>query len=202
MKRERNYLDPLIKSLKFVSCLVRRNLINFMKCCLLDILNYLGPLINSADDSRHWGYFLPCIKYEWCLERSVYWINSINSLRNHSTIFQCHSIARIYNRSHVHCFLLDLPVFMRRPKQTWHSSTWSPSWSCSPPSNCGTFSDWIPRWTWSLPHCSGPGVTYLASCWLCWSCSWHIPSRWVLRPFFFFLPRPPSRHGWKNYIFV
>ena len=41
--------DSLKKSLNFASCCVRRNFIDFLKCCLQQILNSSGLLVNSAN---------------------------------------------------------------------------------------------------------------------------------------------------------
>ena len=48
MKRERKYPDSIIKSLNLIICWVKRNIINFVKCCFWQILNYSDLLVNSA----------------------------------------------------------------------------------------------------------------------------------------------------------
>ena len=57
--------DSLKKSLNFASCCVRRNFIDFLKCCLQQILNSSGLLVNSANvihkDISFWDIFFPAM---------------------------------------------------------------------------------------------------------------------------------------------
>lgn len=53
------------------------------------------------------------------------------------------------------------------------------SWSCCPPSSCGTCSGSTPRWTFSPRRWGEPGVTCPAFCSSWDSCWWPTPWLWV-----------------------
>lgn len=68
MKRERKPPDSLKKLFSFMSYWVRIHFINFVKCCVQQILNYLGPLVNSANVIHQ---ICICILYFFCIKKNV-----------------------------------------------------------------------------------------------------------------------------------